>query len=103
MTSIQAKSCKNNIFFTHMHTHANIYTHTHIHTQGRSEEGKEAMLDSFNFPLGTGTSIHSRKLTNMKLTKWMFPMPFQKREKTSSKNMPSNHLIESNLWQIYAL
>lgn len=75
VTSIQTKSCKNNVFFTLMrarmraHTHTAIYTHTYVHTKGRSEEGKEAMLDSFIFPLGTGPSIHSSKLANLKLTK----------------------------------
>lgn len=47
--------------------------------QGRKEEEKEAVLGSFGFPLGTGTSIHSKELADLKLTKSRCPMHFQKR------------------------
>lgn len=78
-----------------MHTCKHVYTQ--IPVQGRKEEGKKAVLDSLSFPLGPETSIHSRKLTDLKLIKSKFPVHFQKRQKDRSKNVPTDHLIGSNL------
>lgn len=89
---------------TCVHIHIYPYVHTYIHTKGRSEEGKEAMLDSFIFALATVPSIHSRKLADLKITNGKLPMLFQKGQKTSNKNVPTKHLswikFMANPWLI---